>query len=231
MVFRADIIELWREGEFHLPSNVFPVCAGRPELLRFRALPAVGLCDPDCSDSGIDEGEDEVAWRHLSHHFVERIPSAVRIALRRPEVATADRLPIGLALLDPNVIVATIATSMITGQGTGSRVWSPPPINPLLQRRLPKQQTLRPNSITLGNNYFLAAVSFSFSAARTGCSSHGSPSFPWQANVRADKCIVSINLPGRTVRLINSVKPIGDTHVQADSSRSTCRHLHRSRPG
>ena len=53
--------------DFHFPTNVFPVLASIPELQWLRAFPAIGLCNPNSEDSGVHEGEDQVARRDFTH--------------------------------------------------------------------------------------------------------------------------------------------------------------------
>lgn len=91
------------EVDSHPPPYCFPIHSNFAEFHRLRTFVATRRHDANCDDSSIYEGKDEVSRCNLSHEFIERITGVVRIALRRPEVATGDLLPICLVLVYPPV--------------------------------------------------------------------------------------------------------------------------------
>ena len=68
-------------GDVNPPANRAPISTGLTELLRFRSSIRVRSRDSNSADSGVTEGEYEIAWRDLAHEFVERISMAVGLAL------------------------------------------------------------------------------------------------------------------------------------------------------
>src|ERR1700730_6389575 len=103
MVLRPYLALKFGDLARHLPADVFPVLAGRSELLRFRAFPTVGLSNADRDDPGVDEREDQIAGRDLAHRFIEGIPRPVRVALRRPEITAPKFVAVCLVLVDPPI--------------------------------------------------------------------------------------------------------------------------------
>src|ERR1700730_17805092 len=103
MVLRPYLALKFGELDRHLPADVFPVLAGRSELLRFRAFPTVGLSNADRDDPGVDEREDQIAGRDLAHGFIVGISRAIRVALGRPEVAALKLVAVCLVLVDPPI--------------------------------------------------------------------------------------------------------------------------------
>jgi hypothetical protein len=99
----SNRIAEFREVHFHFPTDVFPVRTSIPELLRFRAFPAIGLRNPNRQDSGVHEGEDQITGRYFAHRFIKGISCAIGIALGRPEISASDFVAVCLVLVDPPI--------------------------------------------------------------------------------------------------------------------------------
>jgi hypothetical protein len=103
VVFGANLVFEINKVDADPPTNCFPIQADFPEFGRFGTFIAIGRYDPKCDYPGIDKREDEVSRRYLPHEFIKRVSCAVGIALRRPEIAARDLLPICLVLVYPPV--------------------------------------------------------------------------------------------------------------------------------
>ena len=103
MILGANFVFKLGELNRDFPADVFLVLPGRAELGWFWVLPAIRLSNTNGCDAGIDEGEDQIARRYFAHGLVERIPCAICIALRRPEVTALNLMAVGLVLVDPPV--------------------------------------------------------------------------------------------------------------------------------
>src|ERR1700688_1569723 len=103
MILGPNLVHKRYETDPHPPSNGLPVQANSPEFGGLGTLVAIGCNRPNSDDTSIHERENEVSRCHLSHEFVEGISCSVGVALRRPEIAAFDLLPICLVLIYPPV--------------------------------------------------------------------------------------------------------------------------------
>jgi hypothetical protein len=90
-----------REAHLHFPANVFPILPCVPEFLWLWAFPAIRLSNPNSEDSGVDEGENEIARRDLAHGLVKGISRTVDVAFGRPNITAPQFVAVGLVLVDP----------------------------------------------------------------------------------------------------------------------------------
>jgi hypothetical protein len=103
MVFRTNSVDERRELHPHAPTDRLPVQTYATEFSGFRALIAIGDAIANGYDPSIYEGEYKIVRRNLFHEFIEGVSGSIRIALRRPEIATRYLLSECLVLVYPPV--------------------------------------------------------------------------------------------------------------------------------
>src|SRR5580700_247723 len=114
MIFRSNLVSDLPKADIDFPADCSPVRSGTAELGRLWTFVAKRTRDPQCGNTGIEEGEDDVPGSHLAHRLVERIALVIRFSLRRPKIAALDLLPVSLILVNPPV--AHAALTLLRGE-------------------------------------------------------------------------------------------------------------------
>src|SRR5258708_36810741 len=111
MIFGANLVFHLREIDPDLPSDGLPIHAGATELYRFRAFVTVRCRYSYAKDSRVEERENRISRRNLTHGFVKRVQPVTLGTLWGPEVSFAYFVLMRLILVHPPITHAACSPS------------------------------------------------------------------------------------------------------------------------